>query len=270
MPSGSHGGSRGSHGGGGSRGGFGGSRSSGGSRISTPRVFIIGGIRYGLPTVWNTRFNVLNTCLGIVLFLLFFSVMTIVGSVSNIDQIKTDYMYYEDMIATAEADSRYVVEGIITDKSLGEGGKWFFDYEFVADDGWKVPGYTYSIYTFDEIREFTIGQTILIATNAINTTYMTDSIPIICKYKTVEDDAEYIDAQNMKTGGIVFTCLLGAGVIAIITAQIVIVKKHKTISPQEEKTIASYIKKQKTCAYCGSHLADNETQCTSCGAKTTK
>ena len=72
----------------------------------------------------------------------------------------------------------------------------------------------------------------------------------------------------MKTGGIVFTCLLGAGAIAIITAQIVIVKKHKTISPQEEKTIASYIKKQKTCAYCGSHLADNETQCTSCGAKT--
>ena len=62
MPSGSHGGSRGSHGGGGSRGGFGGSRSSGGSRISTPRVFIIGGIiAYLKFSIINNNFDNFET-----------------------------------------------------------------------------------------------------------------------------------------------------------------------------------------------------------------
>lgn len=269
MPSGSHGGSRGSHSGGGSRSGsYGGSRGSSGSLRT--RVFIIGGVRYGLPTVWNTRYNTLSTFLSIAMFFLFFAVMTIVGGVSNIEDIKRDYMYYDDMIAMAEIDDRYTVEAVITDKSLGEGGKWFFDYQFVADDGWKVPGYTYSIYTYEEIKQFTIGQKIVLATNAIDTTYISDSIPMLCKGVSYTVDGDYIEADNMKNWGIGFTCVLGVAVVGIITAQIMIVKKHKTISPQEEKTINAYMKKKKTCAYCGSTLGEEDKKCYSCGAKTIK
>ncbi len=270
MPSGSHGGSRGSHSSGGARSGgssFGGRRS--GTR-NLNRVFIIGGIAYALPAVWNTRYNRLSSILSVLVFFLFFAIMTIVGGVSTIDSIKTDYMYYDDMIATAEVDERYIVEGVITDKSLGEGGKWFFDYVFVADDGWNVPGYTYSIYTFEEIKQFTIGDTIFLATNSIYTTWETDSIPMACKGISYTVDGDFIEANTMKNFGIAFTCLFGVAIAGIITAQVLIVKKHKTISPAEAKELDGFVKKTKKCAYCGSTLSDTDIKCQSCGAKTPK
>lgn len=266
MPSGSHGGSRGSHSSGGAR-SSGGSRGGYSSGRNRTRVFIIGGVRYGLPATWNSRYNLLSNILSFVVFFLFFSIIMITGSASNIENIKTDYLYYDNMIATAEVDSRYITEGKIIDKSLGEGGKWFFDYTFVADDGELVYGYTYSIYTFEEIQEFSIGQTILLATNAISTTSWTDSIPMVCKGVSYEVDGDYIEAHNMQTYGIVFTCLLGASVVGIIVARVVIVKKHKTISPQEEKSLEAFSKKVRRCAYCGSILLDYENKCASCGAK---
>ena len=270
MPSGSHGGSRGSHSSGGARSGGSSYGSRGSSSRNYKRVFIIGGVAYGLPAVWNTRYNRLSTLVSLFAFFLFISIMVIVAGTSSIDNIKVDYMYYDDMIAQAETDNRYIVEGVITDKSLGEGGKWFFDYVFPADDGWNVPGYTYSIYTYEEIKNFSIGETILLATNSINTTWETDSIPLVCKGVSYEQDGSYAEALTLRNCGIGFTCTFAAGIVLVIVGQILIVKKHKTLSPQEEKSLSAFTKKTRVCSYCGSALADSDMRCRSCGAKAPK
>jgi len=273
MPSGSHGGSMGSHSSGGAS--FGGGRSSGGGYRNGhhrrgPRIFIIGRSRYYLPTVWNTRFSAIISFLPIALFFLIFAVIAIFSGATTKNDILVDYYYYQDMIAKAEANPEFIVEGEITDLFYNDDcGKWYYTYSFLDDEGFPVNGYTYSVYTREEIREFTIGQNIMLAVNMAKINQLTDSIPMDYKYIPIENDGEYAQAQTIHTIGIVCTAVCSVTIVGLAVALVLIFVKCKQPATGEaidgEKTGGL-----RNCAYCGALLNESETRCKHCGAKTIK
>lgn len=268
MPSGSHGGSRGSHGGGGASfggGGRGSYRMGGYRRVPRRRIYFIGGRRYFLSSRWNSRFSALSTIASFSIFFLITAIMVLCVGISSKNDIATDYYYYQDMIADAEANPELIVEGEITDKFLNEDcGKWYYTYEFVADNGSVVEGYTYSVYTREEIRKFTIGDTILLAVNMIDTNQKTDSIPMDYKDIPLSNDGEYANAQKFYTIGLVGTIVIGAVIIGVAISMFVIVSKHKQLATDE--VIENETSATRYCAYCGAMLAEDEANCRHCGA----
>ena len=279
MPSGSHGGSRGSHRSGGSRGGGSsfrsGGSSSGGSRQARPIIFRFGRTRYVIAPRWASIISLLG-------FFIFFSAISLIGCVYSLNEakdyirlIETDYHYYNQMIAKGENFEDYRRIGKITDHFYNDDcGKWYFTYEIDLEDMYgnviddlHLDGYTYSIFTFEEINKYPIGTDIQIAINTTTVKRTTDSIPILCKDYPIEADGEYIQAvqsYNMTIFGVCGFAVVTAGLIGGVIW--IMVKKNEKQEINSDGTVL-VVKHERKCEYCGGVVGDGELHCKSCGAR---
>jgi len=286
MPSGSHGGSSGSHSSGGSSGGgsWGGSGGSGGSyRPPSPMYIRWHSRRYYVPA---TKASSIRTLFSISLFLLFFALATIMALVSNnqyIDKIKTDREYYIQMIDYAIENPEYQKVGWITDKFYNEDcGKWYITYALHTRSGGTLHGYTYSVYTLDDMskQEFQVGEDIVLAVNNKDVDMFTDSINMAYKDIPLEADGEYLQMLSSNKTIIAVECALGAGIIVMIVVAILLIKNNAqdeeklgkitsstTMLGKEAVATTPQVKKDKTCVYCGSFVSEEDKQCSSCGSR---
>jgi len=287
MPSGSHGGSRGSHSSGGASFGGGGSSFGGGQSFGGrhrhhhgPTVLIFGHRRYTLSGKANLAAVVLLISLFCCIVLCGISGIILSNTNNEIKNIEVDYQYYQNMIARAEANPSYIQEGVIkTIYYNRECGKWYFIYEFIADDGYKVEGYTYSTFTQDEIFEITKNQSILIAVEHINTTYESDSIPMLCGDYPITADGEYIEATRDKTVSTILLSIGGVLSAGSLIALIVIIAKIKQeiidnkqadTSTTDTTTSTQDSQSPQYCDFCGETLNRTDRRCPHCKAKIKK
>lgn len=274
MPSGSHGGSAGGHSSGGSS--FGGHSRSGtfvnskGTRSPRPMVFFGG--RYYVPVKQS---SVIRTLFLIGFFILFFAVMFLISSFSmkaEINKIKVDQKYYVAMIQNAEQDSDYLKSAIVTDKFYNEDyNKWYITYTLKTVNNEDLNGYTFSVYTLEEVNRFEIGQEIQVAVNSKIVTMQTDSIPLDYKDMPLEKDGQYV---NAKTGFVCFVII--SSVLGVISVALFVVggillakkiQKNEQIKEKEENPNLSEQENIVRCKYCGSKLKESSVSCENCGAK---
>lgn len=278
MPSGSHGGSGGSHGGfsggGGSRSSFGGGGSSYRSvRPRGPRPYRFGRSVFIVST---GRQSILSIFL-IVGFFLAVSLITSIASLSGLNEhikmIEEENRYYINMVQTALADSRYVVDGEVEDHFYKtEYGKYYITYSFVADDGSEVDGYTFSIYKLENLP--TKGSKIKIAVNDISTDEDTDSIPMDYVNFTLEDDGEYVLYKQNKAKTVRSVVICGLIMVAIVAGYILIIVTSKKKEEEkeaeqkaEQKAKEEAENKKRFCEYCGSRVEPSDNVCPQCGAR---
>ncbi len=281
MPSGSHGGSRGSHSSGGARSsgssGGGGGRGSVSNRGSRPfrmrfgtRVYVFGG-----------KTGIFIPLIFISLFILMFCCIVNSGVKHNISNIETDFIYYKAMVQKAEINPSLKKQGTITDYFYNEDcKKWYYIYEIEIENSVKpLEGYTYSLYTFEQISKLNVGDVIEIAVNNPNVNLYTDSVPMDFKDFELEDDGEYIEAKKTKkimTTMIVIFSILSAALVVGAIVYMVKTKKREDLEQQEEKTRVEEkheLEKKALekdldwrCEYCGSLNKSGKSKCSTCGA----
>lgn len=282
MPSGSHGG-----GGGGGHfggGGFGGSHfggSSGGSHFGgsyyhgpkrpgrAPIVFHYfywGGTRYVIENDDRVKIRSKIFSAVAVFFIMLCCLFVIFASVSNVNKIKKDYLYYQDMIAYAEEHPDYMITGKIQTKYYNEdAGKWYLTYYFYTAEDVRVDGYTYSIYNDSQIKSFHSGDNIQLAVDSIPLTTETDSINYDYKNTTLWDDGEYTNAvSGIAISVVVEITLLGVMVFLIIS----VVKDYKKLAKKVDENGNAEIKYKYICTYCGGKLTEDDKSCPHCGSST--
>lgn len=282
MPSGSHGGSSGSHSSGGSS--FGGHSSRGGSSRSFgsgprgPRRFRWGGRVYVLTDKHASRFSAFMSGIIISIFFAIIGFIILMSTNSYLKKIETDYYYYQDMISYAESHHEYLKTGYVTDHFYNyDCEKWYYTYKIARDDasGSWLEGYTYSCYTREEIKNIKIGSEIRIAVNSSYVTDKTDSIPLDYKNMPLSRDGEYVDNLGQKRIAILLLVISGSCCTLFIGLEIRLVVKHKQLEhefPTENTSSTSNqtnsTKVFKKCAYCGKVAKDeNAHTCPHCGAE---
>ena len=272
MPSGSHGGGGGSHGGGfGGGSHFGGGHSSSGSsrRGPTPIRIWMFGHRYYVPAEKTSAIRGLVTAFFVLILFGFMSTLGLIAAKEQVEKIEADNSYYINMIAYATSHPEYQITGKITGKHRNdECGKWYLTYSLETANGGILEGYTYSVYSSDEINQFVVDDDILLAVDSIPVTMRTDSINMEYINIPLDNDGEYIGAKNSKTTATVMTiaCFGASVVIAVLT----FIKAKKSMKLNElEKEKASSIPQDegvKRCKYCGSKQNPQDTKCPNCGA----
>ena len=274
MPSGTGRGSSGSH--------SGGSRSSGGSHFSSSSnrssFRSHHGHHHSMVVTWNNRHYELppkvSGIFGVLTFILFIIIAVLITSIASIlpdqnrriDKIQSDYIYYQNMITFAESQPGYIRDATIVRMNYNfDCKKWYLEYEIKTDLGDTLRGYTYSMYTFDDLKEFRAGQTIKCAVNTNPVTLNTDSINLDYKNTSLSDDGEYVTAQALKQGWTTATIILTLSAVAMIIIMSIIVKKSiKNTHETESNTINIHVF---VCPYCGTKNTNNERNCPNCGAK---
>ena len=287
MPSGMHGGGGGgSHfGGGGASGGHhyssgGGYHGGGGFHWFFPATFILFGRRHHISSERQPLFSLVSFFLIITIFAAIISGLLWWSSSSQIEKIKVDYAYYQHMIEHAENNPQYVKEATVVSHMYNEDcGKWYYVYHIAKDEyGFGetnyLRGYTYSIYTEEEILDIPVDSIVEVAVDSFKVTKDTDSIPLDYKGIPLERDGEYVtNTSTFKTSKIV--CIVSiSGLVILIVLLIVMVAKSReneevpadTIpsqqAPRERETNPSLAK----CPYCGARLGKNDIHCPDCGA----
>lgn len=283
MPSGSHGGSSGSHSSGGSSSG----RSGGGgfstysSRSRVPRRFRWGRSVYIIPTKHAGKLAIVSVLIPICFLALMFGFIFFMTAKQEIKKIETDYYYYQDMIDNAESNPEYMKTGIVTDHFYNEDcDKWYYTYKIQRDDvDWVwLEGYTYSCYTREQVKQIPIDSVIQIAVNTRDVTGDTDSIPLDYKDMPLERDGEYVDAKGERTLGVWILIIGGIALgVDIIVGVVMVVKyKEKKVegdfgTPMEREWINKMDNETKRttkhCDYCGEIVDINARKCPSCGAR---
>lgn len=284
MPSGSHGGSRGSHGSGGSSfggssgGGFrGGHGGFGGGFRRSPffRTIIISrGIRTAVPQKYSGLSFFASLLVMAAFFMTFFGVILTISSSSSLSKIKADYVYYQQMIAEAEADPSLQITGTIIDKFYNEDcKKWYITYEFPHHFEGTIDGYSFSVYTFEEVSKFKIGGDIELAINNPIPDSETDSVPMDYKDMPLSRDGEYVTTLSSQRTGIGLFVVAAVCIIGAILVYVVLRKKTKADYEKEQKEKAEKEKKLREtprCKYCGNKIAKGQQICPGCGAKTAR
>ena len=280
MPSGSHGGSGGSHFGGGGAssgggwsGGSSGGWSSGSSRPPRPMNIWFFGRHYHISAGNSSKVSAFVPYIIICIFALFMSVLFLVSGNSQIEKIQVDRAYYLDMIENAENDSDYLKYGVVKDKFYEEDcKKWYFTYEIPTDDGGTLPGHTFYVYTMEEVNQYHIGDTLAFAVNSKIVTEDTDSVNMGYKDIPLENDGEYINARNMKAWSIVFICIASTLIVSLIVLTIKRIKKYAEKSAFAEKNDKNTTTDDEYtyCRYCGSRIRKEYDKCEHCGASVVK
>ena len=193
----------------------------------------------------------------------------------NINRIEIDYLYYQDMIETAEGNPAKIRDAIVVSHFYNEKAKkWYFVYKIQKDDyvtGENIwlEGWTYSVYSRDEINAISVGSVVEIAVDSPIVDKNTDSIPTDFKTKKLSDDGEYLAAQSSLTTGIVVVTLSSALTIGLIIGLVLTIIKNakkEEVEKAEKEKIELNKKSGKTCKYCGRPLGDDVDVCPSCGA----
>lgn len=272
MPSGSHGGGGGSHGGGfggGSHFGSGHRSSGSSSRGPTPIRFWFFGHHYYVPAGKTSAIRGLFTAFFVLILFGFMSILGLIAAKDQVEKIEDDNTYYISMISYATAHPDYQMTGKITGKFRNDDcGKWYLTYSLETNDGQTLEGYTYSVYSINEIEQFVVGDDILLAVDSIPVTMRTDSINMDYINIPLDNDGEYIGAKNSKRTAMimVIACFGASVVVAILT----FIKAKKSMKLNElEKEKASSLPQDegvKRCKYCGSKQNPEDTKCPNCGA----
>ena len=284
MPSGSHGGGGGgSHFGGGSFGGshFGGSSSGnhfGGSYYHGPKrpgrapihfhFFYFGGRRYAVAN--DDRSSLIGMIFGCIfcIFFAFVWAMVISSSISSVKKIKSDYVYYQDMITYAEAHPERIIDANVQTFYENEDcGKWYIVYYFFAEDSSRVDGYTFSIYTYEQAWAIKQSGTIQLAVDSFPITTETDSINLDYKNLPLSQDGEY----QVAVRDIITNILVEAGIVVVFVVLVIytIKKAKKNIEVVNENGKDNNEPKLKyICTYCGAKLKEEDTTCPKCGSST--
>ena len=275
MPSGSHGGSSGSHSSGGSSSGgsWGGGSSGGSSRPPRPMNIWFFGRHYHISAGDSGKVSFFLPFIFFCMFFIFGAVILLVQANNQIDKIKVDREYYLKMIDNALSDDDYLKDGYVSDFFYNEDcEKWYFTYYIWTDSGNKLNGYTFSVYTLDEVSQYSVGQRLDFAVNSKIVTGTTDSINIGYKDIPLENDGEYINARNMKAWSIVFICIASTLIVSFIVLTIKRIKKYA-----EKSAFAETNDKNTTtddeytyCRYCGSRIRKEYDKCEHCGASVVK
>lgn len=296
MPSGSRGGSGGSHGG--SRGG--GFRSSGSSGHggSGARLIIHTRTRHSIRLRTRpgapARYFDLDTLHGVICALITLCFM-IFGSMActnkeNIDFLKEDYAYYQNMIVQAELEpDDYIVDAKVTSTSYrADFDRAYINYaipytvyEYVPGQGYQdvtkwLYGYSFSVYTQEEAEELLRQGIIKVAVDSKIIRDYTDSIPMDYKDMTIEQDGEYLKALRDEAKSTTILIVLVIVTVGWFAFYIITTKKLSKNFDKNlaEETIAQQ-KARKTenvddpnyCEYCGTYmLKDNNIKCPACGA----
>ena len=286
MPSGSHsgghGGGGGSHfGGGGSIGGShgGGSSSSRNRGYRNGRTVYYFGTGYHRRYMYGGAYTAFSLLRAIGIFLLVMGLvvlLTLTGHNSQLKNIEADYLYYQDMISDAEehlaeGDDSYFVDGIIVSKFKNEKcDKWYITYYFFDKDNKKVDGYTYSIYTWEQVKDMDNGDIIKLAVDSKPITQDTDSINVDYKNTSLMDDGEYVkivkSKKNTRNVAIIFICiattLIGASIFIRVKAS-----KKVLEDDNDSSNTNSSNDGYRRCRFCDRVLDEDETYCKDCGAK---
>lgn len=287
MPSGSHGGGGGgSHGGGGGHGGggshFGGGHG-GGYRYRGPMRMRWGRTHYVIPMGASRCISFLFVLLVFAFFGIFVSSVLMTSSKSYLRKIEQDYIYYQDMVSYAKTHTDHQIEGTVITKYYKESyKKWYVTYYFPTPEG-KVEGYTFSVYTFDDVKDIRAGDKILLAVDGLPLNKNTDSVPMDYGDMPIEKDGEYQTFKSQKKGSTtaLIVCVSVAGgiiLISILTALLkkVKVQEHPTSTttrpvyhPTEEHSTAqtSSTATRTYCQYCGAEMSSAETKCKRCGGR---
>lgn len=278
MPSGSH-----SDGGGSHFGGDGGgshfSRSSGrndGGMSFRTLHWHFGDCHYYVPSTKTRR---LSTIIILCVFMLFFIIAMIVGlssALGNINTIIADRNYYLEMIENAEEHPEYQKEATITDIIYNSSCKKYYitysiPYTYYEGSIFEseLSGYTYSIYSKEDVSNFKIGDKVAVACNSIVVTEYTDSITMDYKDYPLSADGEYISLRGGETIFIVLICILSSVIVGNIVYAIIYIKKnaYTFATPQTAEELEEYEKSgYRNCNYCGSMLTAGKLKCPNCGA----
>ena len=286
MPSGSHGGFSGSHG------GFsGGGRSSGGNRGSGSTFGRSGGSGSFIPRRrgprhirFGHRVYVLSTGRQSILSLILVVAIMLIGSIflqssaistydRNISMIEEEDRYYKQMVLNASVNTEYMVKGEVKDQFYKrEYGKYYITYTFRTSTGGKVEGYTFSIYTIENLPAK--GSDIWLAVNDRVVDSDTDSIPMDYINFTLEDDGEYLlykqkRAESVRSAiitGVVVAALIGGSALVIFTAK---KKQEEKAAAEKAEVKAKEVaeEKKRFCEYCGARVEQSNSICPQCGAR---
>ena len=207
--------------------------------------------------------------------IIFTFVMFVSGAFMTVRTIKKDYEYYHQMIATAEANEKLIVDGHfkratkILDSDVD---KYYIEYYFYTEDdgGTKVDGETYSVYDTATALSYEEGDIIKLAVDEYPTSYWTDSIPMDFKNYDYKDDGEYPIAKRTSNIFTVIFVLCGSAIVAGVVINAIYSKKIEALA----KDLYKYRKAKsgsanattKKCRYCGSELKNGENSCANCGA----
>lgn len=286
MPSGSHGGSSGSHSSGGSSFGGGGSSFGGGSGRSmppSPMHFRWRGNRYYISGGKASTIRLFFIFGAFLMFLCLACVASFFSAKQDIQKIVTDQAYYINMIEYAEEHPEYQKEGEITGRFYKEDvDRWYITYSLPTMAGGTLKGYTFSVYSTEDMRksEFQVGTKIILAVDNPHVNILTDSINMEYKNIPLENDGEYLQAIRSRNSSIIFACIFGAVSITLIVIGFSKIKKEaqneddlgKAFSSSD--TVAGKIlgsqneeQKPKHCIYCGNYVGDEEKKCPSCGSR---
>ena len=284
MPSGSHSGGHG--GGGGSH--FGGGGSSGGSHSGggfssrnrgyrNGRTVYYFGSGYHRRYMYGGAYTAFSLLRAIGIFLLVMGLvvlLTLTSYNSQLKNIKADYLYYQDMISDAEehlanGDDSYFVDGKVISKFKNSNcNKWYITYSFLDKDGRVVEGYTYSIYTWEQVKDMDNGDIIKLAVDSKPITQDTDSINVDYKYTSLMDDGEYAkivnNKKNTRNASIGFICIA----VTLIGLSIIIrIKASKKVTDDGRDDTNSSSGGYRRCRFCDRFLDEDETYCKDCGSK---
>ena len=274
MPSGSHGGSRGGHSFGGSRAG----RSSGFKFTSNNhnntyhqrnRYPFYGRSYYPRSSRYYS-----NSKIGSLISFLVFALI-VCGALffiqqAQVDQIKSDQLYYFNMIETAEPNQYVTAE--VTNQFMGEGGKYYITYKLDVSgfNLWYEDGYTYSIYTAEEASRIFRSGEILIVVDRLPLTSSTDSINADYMDFELSDDGSYIEATRLRN--IAFT-VIGILIFALVGSLVYYFKNmelHQTYETEHQSKSNLQVNHQELtpdyCLYCGSFISKNDKKCPQCGS----
>ncbi len=280
MPSGSHGGSRGSHSSGGSS--FGGSSSGGSSFGGSSRRGGFHHHHHGPHVVIFGRSYTIGKPMGgfafILLVLIAFSFISMIGGFAimpgekkEIEKIKEDYYYYQGII-----DMGHFTTAEVTD-IFSNAGRYYITYSIDLPNSYlDLEGYSYSVYSRSEAMAILSRGTIQVALNKplSQATLNTDSIPTDYKNMPLTNDGEYVSAQKGVRTAQIFAYVGLAVFVSSLVGLVVILKKYAQKEDNTPKAVPSTSGSDSTsttqqleCPHCGCKVKQYQKTCSACGNK---
>lgn len=287
MPSGSHGGRRGSSSSSRMSGSFSRSSSSRGTSFGGSSRSYGGGfhrhhhgpirIRFGRRYyVYTGRSSGVLGLLVVLFFFLFFGTlitnMNKNAAKAEIVNLEVEYDYYQNMIDYAKEHTEYQVDAKVTGKFFDDSmDKWYFTYELETANGrGSLEGYTFTHYTTTETYRIVVGQNISVAVDSVPVNYQTDSINMDYDNVALEDIGEYVVAKkSARTSTIVWVVFVILDIAIVAGIGLYIFKKMKKEDEKEVKKEESAPVSDSNvicCKYCGTISDKGTKKCPGCGA----
>ncbi len=304
MPSGSSGGHSGGFGGGhsfhGGSGHYGSSHSSFGVRRPSssshggsyhpypvrpwyrPRVVVFGGRQVYLDAGRASSASILSFLFVITLIATAILGFTWWGAQDELDLIRSDYSVYQAIARNAATSLEWQTVGKVYDwQEFEDTGKYRILYEFDTPKGKVDNGYSYFVYTWEQVIDMKRdGVVLALDDKLVNTNTNSDSVPLDFKDAIMEEDAGYIDTINKINGTRLGTFIM-AGISALLIVSYVLINataKKATaeqIAADKQGTTATTDSKAAPagtwrCEYCGVLNDNGKERCDGCGAKRQK